>query len=368
MSQARVRPVGLVALGIALAAGSAAHLQGQAATSAPPGPSAQQGVRISGAPCDIPPALRCVDGQCPGAVVTNGGSVVEPKTGRTYFLDYPCDLRPDEKVTFVLSLHGGGSYGNWQRHYFPLVDYVSAHRLVVATPFSPRRVWSIEDDTYLQNIVTSVADAFGPNNINAFWLAGHSQGGATSARLVCSDFFKPKVDGFLSLSGGRIGGAAPRAANAGPPAAAGTVAAGAARPATPPRTATPPDTSCDFSFIYTTGEHEIASLPSESTRAQMYGCAAQTRRGEVVDTRPGYIYDRGRQNPGTKQWGLLPRPGKATVYVYPNCRDGRVVADVVRMDKGHTEGLEPVVTEELVKLMLGARGGKLQSEERKTKD
>ena len=38
----------------------------------------------------------------------------------------------------------------------------------------------------------------------------------------------------------------------------------------------------------------------------------------------------------------------------------RVVADVVRIDKGHTEGLEPKVTEEIVKLMLSARGGKIQ--------
>ena len=40
--------------------------------------------------------------------------------------------------------------------------------------------------------------------------------------------------------------------------------------------------------------------------------------------------------------------------------DGRVVADVVRIDKGHTEGLEPNVVEELVKLMVSAKGGKLQ--------
>jgi hypothetical protein len=92
----------------------------------------------------------------------------------------------------------------------------------------------------------------------------------------------------------------------------------------------------------------------------MYACGAQTKQAEVVDTKAGYIYDRGRQNPGTKQWGLLPRPGKANLFVYPKCKDGRVVADVVRIDKGHTEGLEPKVTEELVKLMLSARGGKLQ--------
>jgi hypothetical protein len=323
-----------------------------------------QSVRIAGAPCDTPPAIRCEGGNCPGAVITNGGSVVESKTGRTYFLDYPCDLKPGEKVTFILSLHGGGSYANWQRHYFPLVDYVHKYRLVVATPFSPRRVWSAEDDGYLQNIVTSVIDQIGRDNVTAFWLAGHSQGGATSSRLVCTDFFKSKVDGLLSLSGGRIGGAAPRAANAGPP---GGVTAGrapgAAQAALPPgagRGATPPDTSCDFSHIYTTGEHEIASLPAASARADKYGCGAQTRRPQVVDSKPGYVYDRGRQNPGTKQWGLLPRPGKADVFAYPNCSDGRVVADVIRLDKGHTEGLEPAVTEELVKLLLTARGGKIQ--------
>jgi poly(3-hydroxybutyrate) depolymerase len=325
-----------------------------------------QSVRIAGAPCDTPPALHCPDANCPGGLVTNGGSVVEAKTGRTYFLDYPCDLKAGERVTFILSLHGGGSYGNWQRHYFPLVDYVTKHRLVVATPFSPRRVWQAQDDEYLQNIVTSVVEQIGRENVNAFWLVGHSQGGATSQRLICTDFFKTKVDGFLSLSGGRVGGAAPRAANAGPPPSAGAPGAPAARGTTggaaPPGAGRgpAPDTSCDFSHIYATGEHEIASLPAASVRAEMYSCGAQQKHGEIVDTKPGYIYDRGRQNPGTKQWGLLPRPGKVSVFVYPNCKDGRVVADVVRIDKGHTEGLEPNVTEELVKLMLMARGGKLQ--------
>ena len=331
----------------------------EAARTQSPAPGA---TRLTGAPCDVPPALRCEGPNCPGAVITNGGSVVESKTGRTYFLDYPCDLKSDEQVTFILSLHGGGSYGNWQRHYFPLVDYVTRHRLIVATPFSPRRVWTGEDDAYLQNIVTSVIEQVGRDRIRAFWLVGHSQGGATSSRLVCTDFFKTKVDGFLSLSGGRIGGAAPRAANAGPPAATNaTPGRGAAGrgPAAAGRGGAPPDTSCDFSHIYTTGEHEIASLPTVSTRAEKYACGTQTKRGEVVDTKPGYVYDRGRQNPGTRQWGLLPRPGKANVFTYPSCQDGRVVADVVRLDKGHTEGLEPVVTEELLKLLLSARGGKI---------
>jgi hypothetical protein len=36
------------------------------------------------------------------------------------------------------------------------------------------------------------------------------------------------------------------------------------------------------------------------------------------------------------------------------------VADVMRLDKGHTEGLEPRVTEELVRLMTFAAGGKIR--------
>ena len=48
------------------------------------------------------------------------------------------------------------------------------------------------------------------------------------------------------------------------------------------------------------------------------------------------------------------------MFEYPGCKDGKVVADVVRIDKGHTEGLEPSVTEALVRLMLSARGGKIQ--------
>jgi len=32
----------------------------------------------------------------------------------------------------------------------------------------------------------------------------------------------------------------------------------------------------------------------------------------------------------------------------------------MRIDKGHTEGLEPKVTEELIKLIIAARGGKIQ--------
>ena len=320
---------------------------------------AQDGIRIAGAACANPPVLHCPAIECPPAVITNPGSVVEMKTRRTFFLDYPCDLKKGEQVTFVLSLHGGGSYGNWVRHYFPLLDYVTQYRLVVATPNSPTRVWSDADDTYLQNIVSFVTDQIGAGNIKAFWLAGHSQGGTTSNRLLRTEFFKTKVDGWLSLAGGRLGGSPGRVSlNAAPttPAAGSAAAPSAAAAAL----ATLPD--ADFSFIFTIGRHEMdeKGLPDQSEWAKKYSCGTRAAARDIVDTTGGYVYDRSRLTQMYRPWGLVPAPGKAQAAQYEGCRDGRVVADVVRLDKGHTEGLEPKVTEELIKLMLSAAGGKIQ--------
>jgi hypothetical protein len=320
-------------------------------------------VAIQGAACATPPPLHCPDTECSGATVINQGQVVEMKTRRTYFLDYPCDLQPGEKVTFILALHGGGSYGNWQRHYFPLLDYKDKYRLVIATPNSPTRVWSEADDQYLQNIVEFVIGQIGRENIRAFWLAGHSQGGLTSNRIIRTDFFKTKVDGWLSLSGGRLGGNpgrsstfAPTPAPSGPTINPGTFAAAAALLRELP--------AVDFSFIYETGQREVdeKGVPETSDWAKKYGCGARGAAREVVDTRAGYVYDGSRLNQLRPGWGLLPAPGRAQVFVFPDCKDGRVVADVVRLDKGHTEGLEPKITEELIKLMIAAPGGKLQQE------
>lgn len=322
-------------------------------------------LEIAGASCHTPPAEHCPDANCPRELVVSPGSVVEPKTGRKFFLDYPCDLKRGEKVTFILSLHGGGSYGNWQRHYFPIMDYKGKYRLVIATPNAPARVWTEADDAYLQNIVNLVYEQIGENNIKVFWLVGHSQGGMTSNRILRTDFFKGKVDGWVSLSGGRLGGNPGRAANFGPGRAA--TAPGAPAAGTPGGGGRGPGFAAalaalrelpanDFSFIYETGQLEIddKSIPETSALAAKYGCGARVRRPDVIDTKAGYVYDGTRQNPPNPSWGLLPRPGKAEVYQYPKCRDGRVVADIVRLDKGHTEGLEPKVTERIVKLMLSA--------------
>jgi pimeloyl-ACP methyl ester carboxylesterase len=286
-------------------------------------------------------------------------AALDEKTGRKFYLDDPDDLKPGEKLTFILNLHGGGSVGAWQRAYFPAVDYKDRYRLVIATPSAatkePARRWVGEaDDEHLHNIVDYVFDKYGAENIKSFWLAGHSQGGMTSNRLLRDDpFFQDRVDGWLSLSGGRMG-PAERAPGFGPPLPPGqTMNMPRPAPGGPP--------TCDFSFIYTTGEHEIVALPETSPWGEKYAAGPRERRPDVVDTEPGQIYDTGRQEFSTKGWGLLPRPGTAEVYVYPNAREGRVVADVVRLDKGHTEGLEPKVTEALIKLMVSASGGKART-------
>src|SRR6266480_381334 len=112
---------------------------------------AKERLQLAGVACQTPPPLHCPDAQCPGATTTDQGPAVEPKTGRKFFIDYPCDLKHGQKVTFILSLHGAGSYGNWQRHYFPLLDFINKYHLVVATPNAPPQVWAQTDDEYLQN-------------------------------------------------------------------------------------------------------------------------------------------------------------------------------------------------------------------------
>ena len=143
----------------------------------------------------------------------------------------------------------------------------------------------------------AVSMLFGVAAIWAFWLVGHSQGGMTSRRLLHTDYFAERVDGWLSLSGGRIG-AAPRSPTAGPPSRPG---AGARQR---PRMDPPADLDCDFSFIFSVGEHEIASLPKTSPWAEKYRAGPRIRLPDVVDTEPGQIYDTTRDGHSTKAWGL----------------------------------------------------------------
>src|SRR3984957_12038374 len=63
-------------------------------------------LELGGVVCETPPPLHCPDANCPGTTTSQTGSAVEAKSGRTFFLDYPCDLNRGEKVTFILILQG----------------------------------------------------------------------------------------------------------------------------------------------------------------------------------------------------------------------------------------------------------------------
>src|SRR4051812_31205902 len=126
-----------------------------------------QGRTLAGVACETPPPVHCGT-DCSSEQLRNQGNATEPKSGRTFFLDYPCDLKAGEQVIVILSLHGAGSIGNWQRHYFPAMDYKEKYRLVVATPTAatssaispgapPVRMWTAAaDDEYLHNVVDLV--------------------------------------------------------------------------------------------------------------------------------------------------------------------------------------------------------------------
>jgi hypothetical protein len=289
--------------------------------------------------------------------------VIDQATGRKFYLDAP-DEPAGTPLTFLLNLHGGGSFGAWQRLYFPAQDYADRFGLVIATPTAataePSRRWVGEaDDEHLRNVTELVIDRFGADAIASSWLVGHSQGGFTSARLLTTPYFADRVDGWLSLSGGRLG-AAELVDGFGPPDLPGQppghrlteAQRQQLRPA-PPRT--------DLSFIFAVGQHEIVALPGRSPWAERYGAAARIRLPDIIDTEPGQTWDKIREGYSSPAWGLLPRPGTAEVYVYPQARNGRVIADVVRLDKGHTEGLEPQVTQELITMMVTAPGGKIRA-------
>jgi hypothetical protein len=117
--------------------------------------------------------------------------------------------------------------------------------------------------------------------------------------------------------------------------------------------------TCDFSHIYAIGELEAASALAndQSDWAKKYNCGTRVRRSDVVDTVRGYVTatDQSRG----PSWGTTARPGTAQVYEFPGCDDDRIVMDVIRMNKGHTEGLEPKITDAILKAMMGAKGGKI---------
>ena len=293
--------------------------------------------------------------------------VDDPKTGRKCYLHLPSDLSDSEVVTFILNLHGGGSVGAWQHEILPRLRL---RRRLSAGHRDPngrhQRAFPPLGGRGRRSVPRGSGRGGGRalrRTEHPFPLAGRPLAGRDDLQPAAVDepVFRRSRGRLVEPLGGRLGLAAEHAADAGPPRSEAERARmeevfARRRIFEPP---SPP--TADFSFIYATGEHEIASLPETSPWAERYGAEARVRIADVVDTQPGKIHDgRFDQNP-TKSWGRKPAPGTAQVYVFPNAKGGRVIADVVRIDKGHTEGLEPRITEEIIKLMVSASGGKFQT-------
>ena len=69
-----------------------------------------------------------------GGLFANQGNATSRRADARSFSTTRAISKPGEPVVFILSLHGAGSIGNWQRHYFPAMDYKDKYRLVIATP------------------------------------------------------------------------------------------------------------------------------------------------------------------------------------------------------------------------------------------
>jgi hypothetical protein len=95
--------------------------------------AAVEDVTLDGIACSAP-ELHCPDADCPVELITRAGNVIEPRSGRAFYLDYPCGLALGDAVTFVLNVHGTAAPANWHRHYFPVHDFKDRYELIVATP------------------------------------------------------------------------------------------------------------------------------------------------------------------------------------------------------------------------------------------
>jgi hypothetical protein len=314
-------------------------------------------VAVPGAPCQ--PVARCTEtaAKCAG-LAAEPGNVAEAKSGRKFFLDYACGLKDGDEAVFILSFHGIGGSANGVRHYFPAVDYKDKYKLIIATPKSAGVAFDSQaDDAYVAGVIDQVAKAF-PTLKLRMWVAGHSAGGGYSRTWMCKpSAFSGKMVGSVSMAGNRLGGN--RLSE--PPGFREALARQGLSPDSPPPGEPPagaalPPACGEFSHIYSTGSVDLlgAPIPEASTLAASLGCGARTRRPDIVDTKGGYVeFPQGRPAP-LAGWGKEARGGTTEFYVFPNCRGGRVVADLIRVEKGHTEGLEPKVTEEIVKLVVAA--------------
>ena len=165
---------------------------------------AQSQHTLLGVDCAAPPLWHCPDSDCPSSVVTQAGATVEMKTRRPFFLDCPSDYKPGDKVNILLSLHGAGSFANWQRNYFPAMDVKDKYKLVIITPeFAHSRL-----ERGRRRVPAQHRRSGGGNGRQGQCRPLHpgrpnSRGARATNRIICTDYFKDKVDVRISLSGGR---------------------------------------------------------------------------------------------------------------------------------------------------------------------
>ncbi len=185
---------------------------------------------------------------------------------------------------------------------------------MTATPIAPTLVWSAMDDEYLQNIVNLVSDQVGKKNIKAFWLAGHSHGGMTSNRLVRTDYFETRLDGWLSLSEGRLWPTPPI------PPVSSPRSMGARRKE---HQRVVVARSLLVRNIFEAGEHELGDQSDASPWATKLGCGARARTPDVTDTKEGYVFDSTRQTPAPTPGTDCPGRAPRRCIEYPKCKDGQ---------------------------------------------
>ena len=105
----------------------------------------------------------------------------------------------------------------------------------------------------------------------------------------------------------------------------------------------------------------MQGLPETSPWADRYGCGRKRARARRASTTsPGYVWTMAKPaaQPGAGAQAAARNGPGLRLSRLPG---GRLVADVLRLDKGHTEGLEPKITEKLIQMMVAARGGKLRA-------
>jgi len=124
--------------------------------------------------------------------------------GRTYCVQAPTKVQPHLPV--VLVLHGFGSNGDSQAHYFGLDDRVDPRGFLLVKPNGTRnsggqRYWNVsgpDDVSYLSAVLDDVLAAYG-GDPRRLLVVGHSNGGFMAHRLACER--SERIAAIVSLAG-----------------------------------------------------------------------------------------------------------------------------------------------------------------------